>query len=210
MSPAEVTAEAVTSFATLFTIIDPIALLPIFIALTAGQGARERMALARRSTLIAFVVLAVFALVGEPLLRAIGIGMPAFRVAGGLLLFLIAAEMLFEKRTPRREKAAESGDDPSVFPLAVPLLAGPGALTTIVLLMEAQDTLAGQATILGALALVMVIAFLLLGLAGLVERALGRVGITVITRVLGILLAALSVQFVLDGLAGFGMSLAPG
>lgn len=200
-------ADLLNSFVALFVIIDPIGLAPIFILLTRGMDPALRRRIALRGTAVAFLVLALFGLAGETLLALIGIGMPAFRVAGGILLFVIALEMLFEKRGPRRERQAEAHEDPSVFPLAVPLLAGPGALTTMILLMERErgDPL-GQALLVAAMAAALAVALLLFLLAGPVERLLGPTVITVITRLLGMLLAALAVQFVLDGLAASGLA----
>ncbi len=195
---------ALTSFVTLFVIIDPIGLVPMFVALTGGLAVRERRAIAARACLTGFGILLVFGLAGEALLALIGIGMPAFRIAGGLLLFLTALDMLFEKRRPRREKSVEAratpADDPAIFPLATPLIAGPGAMATMILLVEQQPAVAGQAVVFSVMAAVVLSAYLLFQLAGLLERALGPLGINVVTRLLGMLLAALSVQFVLDGL----------
>jgi multiple antibiotic resistance protein len=125
----------ISAFVTLFVIIDPIGLAPLFIALTRGMTAEERMRVGGRAAVVALLILATFGLFGEKLLTAIGISIPAFRISGGLLLFLTALDMLFERRSDRRErKAGETSDDPSVFPLAMPLIAGPGALATMVLL----------------------------------------------------------------------------
>jgi multiple antibiotic resistance protein len=199
--------QAITNFTALFVIIDPIGTAPIFVALTAGATAAQRRKFAFRGVLVGTLILGVFALAGENLLQAIGISMPAFRIAGGLLLFLIAVDMLFEKRTERREKRAEEEvEDPSVFPLALPLIAGPGSITTVILLMTEQDgNLEGQAVVLGTLAAVLLIMLALLLLSALVERVLRRTGVLVVSRLLGMLLAALSVQFVLDGLAEIGV-----
>jgi multiple antibiotic resistance protein len=196
-----------TTFVTLFVIIDPIALAPLFVALTQGMDAAERRRISLRAILIAFALLAAFGLAGEALLRVIGIGMPAFRISGGLLLFLMAVDMLFERRSERREKRTESAaPDPSVFPLATPLIAGPGALATMVLLTGRHS---GDPAALVAIHLVLVLVlgltYLLFRAGGLIERALGHTGVVVITRLLGILLAALSVQFVLDGLRDVGL-----
>lgn len=173
-------AFVITAFATLFVIIDPIALTPIFATMTQGTPAPARRKMALRACLVAFFILAAFTVFGEALMHFIGISMPAFRVAGGILLFLTALEMLFERRTKRREgqadmaaedaaQSAEPDDDndPSVFPLAV--------------------------------------VFASLLLSDLLERGLGKTGINVATRILGMLLAALAVQFVLDGLRNFGL-----
>ena len=174
--------------------------------LAVGATAAQRRSIAVRGVLIAGMILTLFALAGDAVLSFVGISMPAFRIAGGLLLFLTAFEMLFEKRTERREqRAGEAVDDPSVFPLALPLIAGPGSITAVILLMDEHDgDFTGQAMVLGVMAvmLLLVLAFLLM--APLLERLLKRTGTMVITRVLGMLLAALAVQFVLDGLRGVG------
>jgi multiple antibiotic resistance protein len=197
----------VPAFVTLFVIIDPIGLAPLFLALTRGMTAEERERVGRRALLVAFALLLAFGLLGERLLTAIGISLPAFRISGGLLLFVIAFDMLFERRTDRREaKASELPQDPSVFPLAMPLIAGPGALATMVLLSSRHGD--DPAMLLGihlVMALVLVITWVLFRMSGLVARALGHIGIVVLTRLFGILLAALAVQFVLDGLRDYGL-----
>ena len=193
--------ELVTAFTALFVIIDPVGLAPIFVALTAGMTPRARQSIAIRACLIAAGLLVAFALAGEAILTLLGISMPAFRIAGGLLLFLTALEMLFERRTKRREGQAEAHvADPSVFPLALPLIAGPGAIATMILLTDGAATMPTVQAI-GVMLAVIVVVFLFFQLAGPMERALGATGINVTTRLMGMLLAALSVQFVLDGLA---------
>lgn len=198
----------ITAFVTLFVIIDPIALAPLFVALTQGMDRAHRRAVAIRACLIAIVLLTLFGLLGEKILSVVGISMPAFRISGGILLFVTALDMLFERRTQRREgQQADPHHDPSVFPLATPLIAGPGAFTTMILLVNntpatgVVHTLAVHAVMIAVVAC----AFLFFLAAGLIERALGRTGIIVITRLLGMLLAALSVQFVLDGIRGTGL-----
>ncbi len=199
----------ITAFVTLFVIIDPIGLTPLFVALTQGATQAERRAIGLRACGIAILLLTLFAAFGEAVLGFVGISMPAFRIAGGILLFLTALDMLFERRTKRREdQAEEERPDPSVFPLAIPLIAGPGAIATVILLRGQVDGIAGLGIVVGMTAAVVLIAFLLFLTGSLIERALGRVGINVVTRLLGMLLAALSVQFVLDGLRAFGF--APG
>ncbi|KAB2881719.1 MAG: MarC family protein [Albidovulum sp.] len=197
-----------TAFVTLFVIIDPIALAPLFVALTQGMDAAQRRTVALRACLIAAALMTLFGLLGDRLLATIGISMPAFRISGGILLFVTALDMLFERRTQRREgQHADPHHDPSVFPLATPLIAGPGAFTTMILLVNNTPatgfahTLAIHAVMLA----VVVLAFLMFLAAPVIERALGRTGIVVITRLLGMLLAALSVQFVLDGIRGTGL-----
>ncbi len=197
----------ISALVTLFVIVDPIALAPLFVALTRGMAAAQRRRIALRASLIAIVLMTLFGLPGEKILRVIGISMPAFRISGGILLFLTALDMLFERRTQRREGQAPLPDhDPSVFPLATPLIAGPGAFTTMILLVNTPGatwthTLAVHAIMIAVVAM----AFALFLMAGLIERALGRTGSIVVTRLLGMLLAALSVQFVLDGIRGTGL-----
>ena len=202
----------ITAFATLFVIIDPIGLLPLFVALTQGMDAKQRRAIALRASAISVGVLLLFGLLGEAVLGFVGISMPAFRIAGGVLLFLSALDMLFERRTKRREDQAEEEDrpDPSVFPLAVPLMAGPGAIASMILLTgQTEGNLAMTAATFGVMVLVILIAFLLFLAGTPLERALGKTGINVVTRLLGMLLAALAVQFILDGLADFGFVSSP-
>lgn len=199
----------VTAFVALFVVIDPIGLTPLFVALTAGMSPQRRRAIGIRACVVALGILLVFAFFGEGLLTFIGISMPAFRVAGGILLFITALDMLFERRQKRREDQAEeedlAEDDPSVFPLAIPLIAGPGAIATLILLLGQTNGPAGFAAVIAVLLAVLLIVFVLFLLSGVLERLLGRTGITVVTRLLGMLLAALSVQFVLDGLRSFGL-----
>ncbi len=200
----------ISAFVTLLVVIDPIALAPLFIALTKGSDDVHRRAVAIRASLVAIALLTAFGLLGETVLSFVGISIPAFRIAGGILLFLTALDMLFERRTPRRQSQTSNTADPSVFPLAMPLIAGPGAMATMILLVGEADGWTGVA----AVHLVMVAVVTLAGLsfltAGIMERLLGETGINVTTRLLGMLLAALSVQFVLDGLAGFGLAAATG
>ncbi|MDO5606614.1 MAG: MarC family protein [Paracoccus sp. (in: a-proteobacteria)] len=200
------TAALITAFVTLFVVIDPIGLAPLFIALTRGMSDAQRRRIGWRATFIAAILLTLFGIAGENILSAIGISLPAFRIAGGILLFLTALDMLFERRTERREgQSANHDDDPSVFPLATPLLAGPGALATMILLVgDGQGTthmLVIHLVMFAVLGLNMVL-FLL---AGPLSKALGRTGTMVITRLFGMLLAALSVQFIIDGLRGTGL-----
>lgn len=200
----------ITAFATLFVVIDPPGLIPLFIALTPGMSPAQRRAIGLRACLVAIGILTLFGLAGEAVLGFIGISMPAFRIAGGVLLFLTALEMLFQKRQARRQSNADEGaepdHDPSVFPLALPLIVGPGAITTVILLTGEADGPAEVAAIGGVVVAILLIVLVAFLSAGLIARALGRVGINVVTRVLGMLLAALAIQFIIDGLrsSGFG------
>ncbi len=197
----------ITDFVTLFVIIDPIGLAPLFVALTRGASAAERKRICLRALTVAAFLLAAFGLAGEKLLEVIGIGMPAFRISGGILLFVIAFDMLFERRGERREKqSSDSPPDPSVFPLAMPLLAGPGALATMILLTsEKSGDPAGQAGVFLMMLAVLAVTFVLFRLGGIIERGLGHTGIVLVTRLFGVLLAALAIQFVLDGFFALGM-----
>ncbi|MCA0994521.1 MULTISPECIES: MarC family protein [Roseobacteraceae] len=198
----------ISAFATLFVVIDPIGLTPVFIALTQGADSAHRRAVGIRACITALVILMLFAFFGEAVLGFIGISMPAFRISGGLLLFLTALDMLFERRTKRREDKVEDEvmPDPSVFPIAIPLIAGPGAIASIILLMGQSDGALETAMVLGVLGIVLLMVLGCFLVAGPMERALGHVGIVVITRLFGMLLAALSVQFVIDGIRGIDWS----
>ena len=199
----------IAAFTTLFIIIDPMGLAPIFLALTSGMTKAQRRAIAIRSCLIGGALMLAFLFLGEALLRFIGISMPAFRIAGGVLLFLTALEMLFQKRQARREDNAtevETHDDPSVFPLAMPLIVGPGAITTIILLAGQANGAADLAAVAAVMFTVLASVFVAFLLAPYLERLLGKTGINILTRLLGMLLAALAVQFILDGVSqSFGI-----
>lgn len=203
-------AALITVFTTMFIIIDPPGLAPVFIALTQGMTPAQRRAIAIRSCLVSAGLMVLFLLLGEAVLGFIGISMDAFRIAGGVLLFLTALEMLFQRRQARREGnaaegAAEHHDDPSVFPLALPMIVGPGAITTIILLAGQADGALDLGAIAAVLMVVLLIVFIAFLSANAIERALGKTGLNIVTRLLGMLLAALAVQFILDGLRGFGL-----
>lgn len=197
----------ITAFFTLFVVIDPIGVTPLFVALTQGNNPKERRNISLRANAIALFILLIFTITGDSILRSIGVGIPAFRIAGGLLLFLIAVEMLFERRTERRDKQAEvdDGPDPSVFPLATPLLAGPGAIASIVLMTGSGGGWSATLSVGAAVLSVLFIALILFQFASPIERLFGKTGINVITRIMGMLLAALSVQFVIDGFVDLGV-----
>ncbi len=198
----------ITAFVTLFVIIDPLGLAPLFVTLTQGMTPDAKRAIALRSCLTAAALLTLFAAFGESVLGFVGISMPAFRIAGGILLFLTALDMLFERRSKRREDRTEEDDgpDPSVFPLAIPLISGPGAIASVILLTGQQPGLVGLAWVVGVMLLVISLVFMMFMASGLIERLLGKTGVNVVTRLFGMLLAALAVQFVLDGLRGFGLT----
>lgn len=194
-----------SAFAMLFVVIDPPGCAPIYAGLTKGAGPVHQRAMAVRAVMIATAILLVFALVGEALLRTLGISLSAFRIAGGIMLFIIALEMVFEKRQERREDRAEKVmqtpevEDVSVFPMAMPMIAGPGSIATIMLLVSRADGPGETAAVFGALLLVLILTLLALVAAGPLMRVLGAKIESVITRLLGVLLAALAIQFVVDG-----------
>jgi len=198
-----------SAFVTLFVVIDPPGCAPIYAGLTANATPRARRAMAFRACAIAGLILLGFALVGAQLLEAMHIELDAFRIAGGIMLFLIALEMVFEKRTERREGRAEKVladpdyEDVSVFPMAMPMLAGPGAIASIMLLEGSTDGLVGTLVVLGALAAVLVLTLLALLAASPLMKVFGAQVEAVITRLLGVLLAALAAQYVLDGMRNF-------
>jgi multiple antibiotic resistance protein len=195
----------ISALVTLVVVVDPIGLVPAFIAITHGLPERSKRSVAWRAALIAAVVLAGSALIGDWLLRTLSIGLPAFRIAGGLLLFSIASEMVFGVRVTRQSQEAEEAIDEHVrniaaFPLAVPLMAGPGAITATVLLAgRAGGEPIHLAILLGAIAAVLASCFAVFTLASRIARLMGTTGNIVLSRLLGVLLAALAVQFVIDG-----------
>ena len=198
--------QIISAFVTLFVVIDPVGLAPLFIALTRDMTPQRRRRIGWRALAIAAVLLTLFGLAGESILTVIGISLPAFRIAGGMLLFLTALDMLFERRTERREGQTRDDDhDPSVFPLATPLLAGPGALATMILLVGENPGPTHTLMIHVVMLAVLGIAAGFFALADPIARVLGRTGTMVVTRLFGMLLAALSIQFVIDGLKGTGL-----
>jgi multiple antibiotic resistance protein len=195
----------VSALVTLTVVVDPFGLVPSYIAVTHGLPARARRNVALRACLIAAAILAGSALIGDWLLRTLSIGLPAFRVAGGLLLFSIASEMVFGVRIARQSQQVEEAIEEHVrniaaFPLAIPLMAGPGAITATVLLAgRAGGDLTRIAILLGVIALVLALCFAVFTMAARVATLLGTTGNVVASRLLGVLLAALAVQFVIDG-----------
>jgi multiple antibiotic resistance protein len=211
----DLTQTAVVALATLFATVGPLDAGIIFASLTARLTPRERVRTALTGSAIAAVILLAFAFFGEGMLDLFGISLPALRIAGGVLLLLIAIDMVFGRAsgatstTPDEAAEALTSTDISVFPLATPLIAGPGAMGAVILLMaEADDPLAG-AIVVGAILAILALALASMLLATQLQRLLGRTGVHVIARVFGVILAALSVQFMLDGLAQAGLFPAP-
>ena len=199
------------AFVALFVVVGPLEAAPIFLALTQRLNSAQRRRTALLATAIAASVLLAFALGGGAALAGIGISMPAFRIGGGILLLLVAVDLLFARAsglssiTAREEAEAQAAHEIAVFPLAVPLLAGPGAMTGVVLLMDAaRGSLAAGLSVVAILLIVMGLTLAILWLAEAIVRALGVIGLNVLSRISGILLAALAVQFVLDGIKASG------
>lgn len=195
-----------SAFIALFVVIDPPGCAPIYAGLTSGASRALARAMALRATFIATLILLVFAVFGEDLLGALHIELNSFRIAGGIMLFLIALDMVFEKRTQRREERAEKVkatpeiEDVSVFPMAMPMIAGPGSIATVMLLTARASGPQETLVVLSALGAVMLLTLLSLIAAGPLMKLLGARVEAVITRLLGVLLAALAAQYVIDGL----------
>ncbi len=203
---------ALLAFTTLFATIGPVDVAALFAALTPKATDQQRRAMALKGTLIAGGILIVFAFFGNAILIRLGIGLPAMRTAGGILLFLIAMDMVFARHsgvsstTEDETEEAEHKKDISVFPLATPLIAGPGTMGAVILLMaEVSGNRQKEAAIIGAVIAIVLFTLLLLLIAGRIQKLLGVTGLNVITRVVGVLLAALAVQFVFEGIASSGL-----
>jgi len=195
-----------SALVTFLVIIDPPGCAPIFASLTRGTSAAHRRAMAVRSSLIAWVILMFFALLGKPMLHALGISLGSFRIAGGVMLFMIALDMVFERRTKRREERASSIDgtpeaeDISVFPMAMPMISGPGSIASAMLWVSRADDATEVAIVLAAITVVVLLTLICLLAAGPLMRLIGERIEGVITRILGVILAALAAQFIVDGL----------
>jgi multiple antibiotic resistance protein len=197
----------VSSFVTFFVVIDPPGCAPIFAGLTRDHPPVQRRAMALRSVAVAAFILLFFGLLGEALLRALGISLAAFRIAGGIMLFLIALEMVFERRTARRESRAQEvsadpeHDDISVFPMGIPMIAGPGSIASVMLLTSRAGGAQSTLIVLAALAAILLLTLVALLAAGWLMRLMGKRLEAMLTRLLGVILAALAAQFVIDGIA---------
>jgi multiple antibiotic resistance protein len=194
-------------FIVLLVVVDPVGVTPVFGALTRGGGELHRRRMAVKGTLLAAGILLIFALIGDWLLTTLGITLPAFKIAGGILLFLIAMDMVFARQsggrstTGREQEEARHKEDISVFPLAFPLIAGPGALTTILLMVgESHGNPLYFVSMIGVLLVILLLTLVCLLMAGRLMKVLGETGANVMDRLFGVILAALAVQFVLDGI----------
>jgi multiple antibiotic resistance protein len=204
-----VASEIVTIFLAVFIVVDPFGIVPVFISLTGGFSARRRRTTVLKATIAAFVVLCVFTFTGSVILRFLGIQPGSFFIAGGILMFIISIDLLLG-RQGRTKTSGNEGDeereDVSIFPLAIPMLAGPGAITTV-LLYVSEDRMPGfiLPVLVGSVALALAFAALTMLLSSFFLRVLGKTGVSVIERIMGIVLTGLSVQFVYDGLVKLGV-----
>ncbi len=204
------TSSIVTIFLTVFIVVDPFGIVPVFISLTGGFSARRRRSTILKASIVAFIVLCIFIFTGNPILRFLGIQPGSFFIAGGILMFIVSIDLLLGKPGRTKTSGEESGedrDDVSIFPLAIPMLAGPGAITTV-LLYVGEDRLAPgliYPVLVGAVVLALASAALTMFLSSFFLRVLGKTGVSVIERIMGIVLTGLSVQFVFDGLVKLGV-----
>ncbi len=198
------------ALSSIFFLVDPFAALPTFLAVTAGADGPRRKQIARKATLTAWIVLTVFSVAGKYLFQLFGISLAAFEIAGGIILLLIGLDMLEAKRSPTQESSAEAEEathkqDAGIVPLGVPMLAGPGSITSVMVLVGQVQVWWQMAAILGSILLTAVICYLVLGNSDRVAKALGETGIRILVRVMGLLLVALAVQYFVNGMADLGV-----
>ena len=198
------------ALSSIFFLVDPFAALPTFLAVTADQDARKRVRTARKASLTAFCILTAFAAAGQYIFRIFGITLPAFEIAGGIILVLIGLDMLEAKRSATQEsvpdtQAATTKDDAGIVPMGIPMLAGPGAITSVMVLVGQAQDLREHLAIYTAILITCVASFVVLGSAVRVARALGDTGIRILVRIMGLLLVALAVQNFVNGLMDLGV-----
>ena len=209
MTPAALVQFSLVAFTSVFFLVDPFAAIPPFLVMTAGISPAERRRMAKRASITCFVVLSVFALAGGLIFRLFGITLPALKIAGGLLLFLIGMEMLQAKQSGTKEAPGETEEacrkeDVGIIPLGIPLLAGPGAISNVMVLMGQTPTWGQAAPVFIAIGLTSVAAFIILAMAGRIRQLMGETGIHILMRMMGLLLTAIAVQFVINGLGDLG------
>jgi multiple antibiotic resistance protein len=194
---------ALVTFASVLFIVDPIAVVPTYLVITQGQNASQRRVTARRACVAAAVILVVFALAGRRIFGLFGITMPAFRIAGGLILWLVAMDMLHGNRSTQEGQAeiieGQAKDDVAVTPLAMPMLAGPGAISTVMVLAGQARSTTQTIVVYASIILTLFLSWITLRLAERLVKRIGQTGIRVMTRIMGLLLAAIAVQFVITG-----------
>jgi multiple antibiotic resistance protein len=208
---------SVLALSSIFFLVDPFAALPTFLAVTAGQDDSKRRKTARKASLTAFVVLTTFAVAGSFIFKMFGITLPAFEIAGGVILLLIGLDMLEAKRSPTQESSGEtaeaaSKDDVGIVPLGIPMLAGPGAITSVMVLVGQVPGLMSweMGAIVGSIAITAAICYVVLGGAARVARLMGDTGIRILVRIMGLLLVALAVQYFVNGMVDLGVLAKPG
>jgi len=206
---------AAISLSSIFFIVDPLGTSPVFLAITEGKSAAERKRTAFRASLVTFLILLVFAFVGEWILKLLRVTISSFQIAGGILIFTIALSMLQARRsraksTPQEEHEKQEGDDVAIFPLAIPMLSGPAAITTVMVLINLSTSPQHRMLVILAIALTSLFCYLILRASGRLLNLLGQTGINVLTRLMGLLLAVISVQLVIDGIKAAFLGISPG
>jgi multiple antibiotic resistance protein len=201
---------SVLAVSSIFFLVDPFAAIPAFLAITAGADRQRRRRMARRGALTCFIVLMTFALAGKLIFRMFGINLPAFEIAGGVILLLIGIDMIEAKRSPTQELSDETAeatakDDAGIVPLGIPMLAGPGAISSVMILVGQALKFWELMVVLGAISLTAWISYLILNGADRVRRIMGETGIRILVRIMGLLLVALAVQFFVNGLTDLGV-----
>jgi multiple antibiotic resistance protein len=202
------------ALSSIFFLVDPFAALPTFLAVTAGVDAQRRRKMAWKASLTALVVLSAFAVAGQYIFRMFGITLPAFEIAGGIILLLIGLDMLAAKRSPTQESSAEAAEaalkeDAGIVPLGIPMLAGPGAITSVMVLVGQAQTRWQMVAILMSIFITAAICYLVLGNSDRVARAMGETGVRILVRIMGLLLVALAVQYFVNGMADLGVIARP-
>lgn len=205
---------SVLALSSIFFLVDPFAALPTFLAVTAGANTQRRRTMAWKASVTAMVVLSAFAVAGQYIFRMFGITLPAFEIAGGVILGLIGLDMLEAKRSPTQEsteeaEAAAEKEDAGIVPLGIPMLAGPGAITSVMVLVGQAETRWQMAAILMSIFITSAICYLVLGNSDRVARAMGETGVRILVRIMGLLLVALAVQYFVNGLADLGVIAKP-
>jgi multiple antibiotic resistance protein len=202
---------SVLALSSIFFLVDPFAALPTFLAVTAGADATRRRKMAWKASVTALVVLSAFAIAGQYIFKMFGITLPAFEIAGGVILLLIGLDMLEAKRSPTQESSVEAAEaaekeDAGIVPLGIPMLAGPGSITSVMVLVgQAQGEWKKMAAILAAIFITAAICYLVLGNSDRVARALGETGVRILVRIMGLLLVALAVQYFVNGMVDLGV-----
>ena len=204
------------ALSSVFFLVDPFAALPTFLAVTEGQDPQRRFRTARKASLTAFIVLTTFAFIGQYIFHMFGITLPAFEIAGGIILLLIGLDMLEAKRSPTQESSSEtaeaaSKDDVGIVPLGIPMRAGPGAITSVMVLVGQVPGLMSweMGAIVGSIAITAAICYVVLGGAARVARLMGETGIRILVRIMGLLLVALAVQYFVNGMVDLGVLTKP-